>query len=207
MRAPLLVAVLVLFVYLPASANSVSQDAWANIAARIRESIVYIETDEGSCSGLVIDNARDYVLTAAHCDGKNLVADMTPAKVKAKDRKSDLMVLYVEDIDLPALALASGAQAQIGEEVASFGYGWALDRPMFRIGHISDTSANLPDIEGGPFVLIDAAFVSGQSGCPVVNKNGEVVSLVIRTSDRVGVGQRLEKMRDTVGKYFTQAVK
>lgn len=207
MRAPhlLLVTCLLVSLCVPVSAST-TPDEWANIAAKLRESIVYIEMDGGSCSGFVIDNERNYVLTAAHCDGKDLYADSTPAKIKSKDRKSDLMVLYVEDLNRPALALAT-IQAQIGEAVGSLGYGWGLQSPMFRLGHVSDTDAEVPDLEGGPFVLIDAAFVPGQSGCPVVNSKGEVVSIVQKTSDRVGVGQRLEKMRDRVGKYFTQAVK
>lgn len=203
----LVISYLVISLCAPVSASEQDeQDAWANVAAKLKESVVYIETDDGSCSGFVIDNTRDYVLTAAHCDGKNLYADSTPVKIKSKDRKSDLMVLYVEDLDKPALSLST-IQAQIGEEVGSLGYGWGLQTPMFRVGHISDTSAEVPDLDGGPFVLIDAAFVPGQSGCPVVNAKGEVVSIVQKTSDRVGVGQRLDKMRDKVGKYFAQAVK
>lgn len=181
-------------------------DQWGAIAEQIRKSVIYIETDDGSCSGFSIDDARDYVLTAAHCDGKNLVAAMTPAKIKAKDTKSDLMVLYVEDLDAPALRLAD-VQAQVGEEVASFGYGWSLDRPMFRVGHISDNSAEVPNLAGGPFVIVDAAFVPGQSGCPVVNAKGEVVSIVQLTTDRAGFGQQLQKLKDKVGKYFEPRTK
>jgi S1-C subfamily serine protease len=60
----------------------------------------------------------------------------------------------------------------------------------------------MPGIEGGPFVMIDAAYVGGQSGGPCINIQGEVVSIVQRASNLVGIGVGAEKLRDRIGKFF-----
>ena len=177
---------------------------WTVVAAKLRDSVVNIETSEdGRCSGFVIDNVRDFVMTAAHCAGEEMYVDSEPAVVRAKDVKNDLMVLYVKGIDHDALSMAT-ADPKIGEPVATYGFGWGLERPLFRTGHISDNKAMVPGIEGGPWVIVDAAFIPGQSGGPVVNLKGELVSIVLRTSDRDGFGAGVEVIRDKFGKYFTR---
>lgn len=173
---------------------------WQAIATQLRESIVNIEVEGGRCSGFVIDNNRDFVLTAAHCDGKEMYVDLSPAKVRAKDVKNDLMVLEVEGIDRPALKL--GRNPKIGDEVASYGYGWGLERPIFRVAHVSDDKTSIPGLEGGPWILVDAPFVPGQSGGPVVNLRNEVVSIVQRGGDGVGLGVGADVIAAKVGKYF-----
>jgi S1-C subfamily serine protease len=185
------------------SAAAEAQSKWTAAAAKLRESIVNVESSMGRCTGFVIDNEKDLVLTAAHCDGPELYADLTPAKIKAKDVKNDLLVLHVEGIDRPALKLAK-KNPIIGEEVASYGYGWGLERPMFRVAHISDDNSFVTSIEGGPWFVFDAGFVGGQSGGPVVNIDGEVVSVVQRSGDGTGLGMGVEVIAEKVGKYFGQ---
>lgn len=181
---------------------------WSAVAEKTRESIVYINSADGSCTGFVVDdNAKgdtDRVLTAAHCDaepGHPLFADSAIARVIWKHVKSDLMILEVADTGRPAITVAK-KNPKTGEEVASYGFGYALERPMFRTAHVSDEAAVLPDVEGGPFVMIDAAFVGGQSGGPCVNAAGEVVSIVQRASNLIGIGVGAETMRDKVGRYI-----
>lgn len=175
---------------------------WTVIADKLRDSIVNIELEGGRCSGFIIDNERDFVLTAAHCDGKDMYVDLAPAKVRAKDVKNDLMVLFVEGIDRPALKLAA-RNPKIGEEVASYGFGWGLERPIFRVAHVSDDKTTVPQLEGGPWILVDGGFVAGQSGGPVVNIKNEVVTIVQRGGDGVGLGVGADVIREKVGKYFT----
>ena len=88
--------------------------------------------------------------------------------------------------------------------MASYGYGYALERPMFRTAHVSDEAAQIPDIEGGPFVMIDAAYVGGQSGGPCINAAGEVVSIVQRASNLIGIGVGAETIREKVGRYLAK---
>lgn len=183
---------------------------WSPIADKLAKSIVYIETTSGSCTGFVV-NAKatnkdkedvDYILTAAHCDGPEMYADQTLAHVLFKDTKKDLMVIEVADLDRPALTLAK-SNPKIGDEVASFGFGWGLERPMFRTAHVSDDDTYIPENGiGGPLIVIDAQFVPGQSGGPVVNAAGEVALMVQRGGGGVGIGVGAETMRSKMGRYL-----
>jgi S1-C subfamily serine protease len=183
---------------------------WPLAAGKLSKSVVYIENAHGSCTGFVInadvkkekEPDRDYILTAAHCEGDDLYADQTVAKVIWKDTKKDLMVLAVEDLGRPALKLAKD-NPKIGDEVASLGYGWGLERPMFRTAHVSDDDTYIPeDGIGGPLIVIDAQFVSGQSGGPVINAAGEVALIVQRGGQGVGIGVGAETIRSKTGKYW-----
>jgi S1-C subfamily serine protease len=182
---------------------------WTTAVERLAKSTVYIEVKGGGCTGFVIntrldkdDEKKTIILTAAHCDGEQLYADQTPAKVLFKDTKKDLMVLEVDDLDRPALRLATQDPA-VGHLVASYGFGYSLERPMFRVAHVSDDKTYIPET-GGPFYVIDAAFVPGMSGGAVVNVAGEVVMIVQMASDRVGLGIGAEAIKSKVGRFFAK---
>ena len=117
--------------------------------------------------------------------------------------KSALMVLFVEDIDRPALKLAKH-DPEIGEEIASYGFGWALEKPLFRVAHVSVDGVSLEGYERAQRYGIDASFVGGQSGGPVFNPLGEVVMIVQLGNDQAGFGVGAEVLEDKVGKYFTK---
>jgi len=183
---------------------------WIPLADKLGKSVVYIENTSGSCTGFVINADAtnkdkedvDYILTAAHCNGEGLYVDQTAAKVLWLDTKKDLMVLEVSDLNRPALKLAKD-NPKVGDEVASLGYGWGLERPMFRTAHVSDDDTYIPeDGIGGPFIVIDAQFVSGQSGGPVINTAGEVALIVQRGGGAVGIGVGAEVIRSKTGKYW-----
>jgi len=178
---------------------------WTAIADKLGQSIVTVENAKGSCTGFVInDHAKgdkDYVLTADHCYGPELYADHALARAIFRDGKKDLMILEVDDLDRPAVALAAKNPAQ-GDEVASLGFGYALEKPMLRIAHISNPAISLPEMEGNPYVMIDAGYVPGQSGGPNVNASGEVVSIVQAASGLVGIGQGTEAIRDRIHRYL-----
>lgn len=181
---------------------------WSVAVALLHQATVYLETTGGSCTGFVASTVeRDgdkftRIVSAAHCDGKELYADQTPAKVVFKDTKKDLMVIETEHLDRPGLKL-SAKDPKVGEIVGSYGYGYSLERPLFRVAHISDDKTYIAtDGIGGPLLVLDAAFVSGQSGGPVVNPLGEVVMIVQMASDRVGLGIGAEAIRGKIGRYF-----
>jgi len=181
---------------------------WTAQATKLAQSVVYIQSDDGSCTGFVIHSHygdkgnKDLILTADHCFAAGLYADREPARVVSKDPKKDLMVLEIDNTDKPALLLAKHNPHQ-GEVVASFGYGYALERPMLRITTIADDNTYIPqDGIGGPLMVTDAAFVPGQSGGPVVNAAGEVVMIVQRGSGTVGLGVGAETIRSRMGRYL-----
>jgi serine protease Do len=134
-----------------------------------------------------------------------MYVDLAPAKVRAKDVKNDLMVLEVEGIDRPALKLAV-KNPLIGEQVATYGFGWGLERPLFRISHISDTETQIQNSglpNAGPFFAVDSNFMPGQSGGPVVNGRNEVVAIVqLGSNTGIGLGIGAEAIKAKVGRYF-----
>lgn len=184
--------------------TTISAADWTTTAKTLNKSVVFVSNEMGSCTGFVVnDNAKggkDYVLTANHCYGNELYADGSLAKAIFRDVKKDLMILEVDDLDRPALALAPKNPEQ-GAVVASFGFGMGLNRPMLRVAEVSDDAMELSD-DNGPFVAIDAAFVPGQSGGPVVNINGEVVAIVQMGTDRMGVGVGVETIHDKIKRFL-----
>lgn len=195
---------LVLFVSAPLMASN-----WNPIAIQVQKSISFLENSEGSCTAFSIDSKRDYVLTAAHClgsdpEGKDILVDQSPVKVISKDSKHDLLVLEVKGIDKPSLRLAK-ENPKIGDEVASYGYGLGLERPLFRVSHVSDDKTTI-DGSGLPtnLIAVDTQFVPGQSGGPVVDVNGDLVMIVEAGGQGVGLGPGAEVIKSKVGKYFEQ---
>lgn len=183
---------------------------WTAVAAKVRKSIVYLTGPSGSCTAWVSDQKKDYVITAAHCDQAkdSILIDGLPAKVVAKDIKKDLMALEVKGLDKPALHLAKD-NPKIGDEIASYGFGMALERPFFRIAHVSDDGLFIPyDGIGGPFILTDANFIGGQSGCPAFDLSGNVVMIVQMGSNQgFGLGVGAETIKDKMGRFFEQVAK
>jgi hypothetical protein len=113
-------------------------DPWHLIVARLLEKSVVQLSD--NCSGFVVNEAEDYVLTAKHCGAedpsKPVVVDKIPGKVVATDVQKDLLIVHVPGIDKPALKFA-GSATVYGQVVASFGYGGGYERPMLRITNVS----------------------------------------------------------------------
>jgi S1-C subfamily serine protease len=186
---------------------------WATLVKDLARSVVAIERNDNgvSCTGFVInsrvkkdDEDLDYVLTAAHCEADKLWADQSEARVIAKNKEKDLIVLAIEDSGRPALKLAAD-NPRIGEEVASFGYGYGLEKPMLRMTHIAAETYIPYEGIGGPLFMTDATFVGGQSGGPVINAAGEVVMVVQRGTDSVGIGVGADTIRSKVGKYWEKS--
>lgn len=184
--------------------KTVSASDWTGKIEQALKSVVFIETDEGTCTGFVVDVTRKYVQTAAHCDGDKVWIDRVVAKIVSKDTKKDLAVFEVKDLDptRPALKLAV-KDPEIGQEVMSIGYGMGLERPLFRKAMVSDTALTIPEGNiGGPFIALDSAFVGGQSGGPVINHEGEVVMIVQRASGTTGIGVAASIIRERVGRFW-----
>jgi S1-C subfamily serine protease len=206
-RRLLFTSVLVVIFQFP----SMTMQDWTTVVELLAKATVYIETKGGGCTGFVIntvldkdDDKKTRLLTAAHCEGEQMYADQTPTKVLFKDTKKDLMILETDDLERPALKLASG-DPKVGDLVASYGYGYSLERPMFRVAHVSDDKTYVSENGiGGPLFMLDAAFVPGQSGGPVVNAAGELVMIVQLATDRVGLGVGAEVIKAKVGRFFAK---
>lgn len=200
-RISALIAIVLLTLHAPA-ANA--RTDWTTLVKVLKDSVVLLEADDGLCSGFVINKEQNYVLTAAHCDGASLYAHQRPVVRVYKDRKFDLMILQVDGLRKPALPIASD-NPKVGDEVASYGYGMGLDNPILRVSRISEVAVMIE--QGGPFIMVDGAFLAGQSGGPVMNKLGEVVMIVQLRGNSVGLGRGAEDFRGRIKDYLPKVVK
>jgi S1-C subfamily serine protease len=182
---------------------------WTPVHLKLRNAVVFIEAfDEhgvgrtGSCTGWSINTVKHYFLTASHCDAPMILADGTTAVKVFKDERHDLLVLRVEELDLPALKLAV-RDPDPGDEVASMGYGFGLVDPMFRLAHISNVDLQIEEL-ASQYIMIDAAFIGGQSGGPLANVAGEVIAIIQRGGNGLGIGVGADVIKKRAGKYFSQ---
>lgn len=201
---------LALLILLPISLGIASERS-----KKLEKAVVYIESLDGKCSGFISDSAyktdkgedKDLVITAAHCDGKELTVDGQPAKVKAKFQREDLLVLEVDDTGKPALKLAM-KNPDVEQHVTSVGFGYALEKPLVRQANISQVDLRMPEAEfQSEYIALDAPFVGGQSGGPVVDQESNVVMIVQFGSSTVGFGVGAETIKKKVGKYFERPIK
>jgi S1-C subfamily serine protease len=201
-------SIILLFVY--TLSTHVYATDWPALVKALEKSVVTIERDDKgtSCTGFIInakgrrdDEDVDFVLTANHCFAEKLYADQAEANVVARNTEKDLLVLAIEDSGRPAMKLAQD-NPKVGEELASFGYGLGLEKPLFRIAHVSAETYIPYEGIGGPIFFVDGAFVGGQSGGPCVNAAGEVVMVVQRSTPATGIGVGAETLRQRVGRYW-----
>ena len=157
---------------------------WSAAAAKMMASSIEIKTPKGQtyCTGFVIDNERDFVMTADHCmheeDGSASVAvvDGKNAWEVQGDGSLDYAVLQVPGIDRPALQ-ASTKPLKTGNQVGSFGFGAGLSPGMFRTAYVAAAQMQLFKMPG-TFVVYDTNFIGGMSGGPIGTSDGKVVGMV-----------------------------
>jgi S1-C subfamily serine protease len=156
-------------------------------------SIVVIQTDIPSTTtgvGLgtgVIINDQGAILTALHVveDAQSIkvsFADGTEseATVEAVDEENDIAVLVTEllpDVIVPAVL---GGGLQIGDETYAVGHPLGLVGSL-SAGVVSGLDRSLTRDNGAPLnglIQFDAAVNPGNSGGPLLNRNGQVVGIV-----------------------------
>ncbi len=148
--------------------------------------------DAGAASGValgagVVVNAEGAVLTALHVvEGGGSIrvrfADGTraAARVTSKQAARDIAVLAVDrlpDVVVPAVL---GGGAQVGDDVFAVGNPLGLQRSL-TAGVVSATDRKVRADEGrtlNDLIQFDAAVNPGNSGGPLLNRDGQVVGVV-----------------------------
>jgi len=150
---------------------------------------------EGLGSGFIVSH-DGYIVTNEHVvhgaaeilvtlmDGRQLEAELVGA-----DETTDLAVLKVDAVDLPAAPLGDSEDLLIGEWVIAignpFGYLLADRNPSVTVGVVSALGRDVrPESTGNDspqiwsnMIQTDAAINPGNSGGPLVNARGEVVGV------------------------------
>jgi serine protease Do len=99
-----------------------------------------------------------------------------PAAVVGSDAVTDIALLRIEGVHLPALRLGSSQQVAVGDAVIAIGDPYGLGQSV-SAGIVSARGRVLEDDPYIDFLQTDAAINRGNSGGPLVTVNGEVVGV------------------------------
>ena len=147
------------------------------------------EPVRGLGSGFIL-SADGFVMTNAHViDGADdVVVTLTDkrefkAKVVGADKRTDIAVLKIEALGLPAVKTGDVGKVKVGEWVMAIGSPFGLDNSV-TAGIVSakqrDTGEYLP------FIQTDVAINPGNSGGPLINLRGEVIGVNSQIYSRSG---------------------
>lgn len=149
-----------------------------------------------SGTGFVISN-DGYILTNNHViDSGNTIKVRTSdgeehaAELIGQDPNTEIAVLKVEGLGLPALALGDSDAAKTGELVVAVGN--PLSDQLYgtvTVGYLSATNRSMQLSTNGEemeMLQTDAAINPGNSGGPLINSKGEVIG--INTMKRIFAG-------------------
>ena len=144
------------------------------------------EQKVGLGTGVII-NADGDILTANHVIvGAKLITltfadgSATTATIKSQDPKTDIAVLTPDQAPSVIVPAVMGGGVQIGDEAYAVGHPLGLTRSL-SAGVISGLDRSIK-VENGAtlegLIQFDAAVNPGNSGGPLLNRNGQVVGIV-----------------------------
>jgi len=164
------------FNLLKASASS----DFSGIIEDVVKSVVTIKTDVSQGTGFLIDN-RGYVITNAHVlsGGTTLLVqnyEQTNFETQfiGYNAEFDIALLKISG-DFEKLNLGNSNEIQIGEKVIAIGNPLGLQFSVSEgiISAVHRVGANNVDA----YIQTDAALNPGNSGGPLINKQGEVIGI------------------------------
>lgn len=161
-------------------------------------------------AGFVVDT-QGHVLTNYHViRGAETVTirgfdnQTQAARVVGHDPLTDLALLQVADLNLPALSLGDSQRMSSGHFVWAIGSPFGLDQSV-SMGIIS--SADRPTLLDSPFqdfLQTDASINPGNSGGPLLDARGNVVGINTATSDSSNSGISFALPSDTARQVLQQ---
>ncbi len=156
-----------------------------------------VARQRGGGSGVILD-PNGYIVTNAHVvDGAGRVqvllasrrnGDPEPrsilkpqpslreAKVLGVDVETDLAVLQIDEVNLPALELADSDTVRQGQIVFAFGSPLGLENTV-TMGVVSSSARQLEPDHPMIYIQTDSAINPGNSGGPLLNVEGEVIGI------------------------------
>ncbi|MBA7677315.1 hypothetical protein ES703_85572 [subsurface metagenome] len=165
------------------------------VVAKVKPSVVAIQTDQGAGSGWIIREdgiivTNNHVVTGARTIAITLDDERTFAAREVRtDPLTDLAVVTIDAEDLPAAEMGNCNLLKVGQPVAAIGNALGLGIRMTG-GWISRLEVSIPISPGQTLdnlIETDAAINPGNSGGPLVNMAGEVIGITSVKISQVGV--------------------
>ena len=165
------------------------------VVAKVKPSVVAIQTDGGAGSGWIISEdgiivTNNHVVTGAQTIAITLDDSRTfTSEMVRTDPLTDLAIVKIDAQDLPAADIGDSSTLQVGEQVAAIGNALGLGISM-KGGWVSRLGVSIPVSPGqtlDDLIETDAAINPGNSGGPLVNMAGEVIGITSVKVAQVGV--------------------
>ena len=163
-----------------------------------------------STEGYIVTN--NHVIASAERIEVNYNKRIYPAELIGTDPSTDLAVIKINETNLPAIALSSSKNVQVGEWVIAVGNPYTLASTV-TAGIVSAKGRRIGILEDKfpieSFIQTDAAINPGNSGGALVNKKGELVGINSAILSRTGsyTGYAFAIPVDIVKKVFNDLVK
>ncbi len=138
----------------------------------------------GLGSGVII-TSDGYILTNNHVvDGADEIRVSLPgahkdyiAKIIGSDKATDVAILKIDAVDLPAATIADSSKARVGDVVLAIGNPFELEQSV-TMGIISALGRNEPGIvDRANFIQTDAPINPGNSGGALIDAQGRVIGI------------------------------
>ncbi len=180
---------LLLTVPAPARADKPDDKSVEQIAEKVRKSVVVITTPgrddkrSGLGTGFVI--GEGLIATNYHVigEGRAILVETADGKkheataVHAFDRTLDLAIIRINLKDLPILQLADSTKLKDGQTVVAVGNPHGLKYSV-----VSGVLSGRRDIDGRPMLQLAMPVERGNSGGPVVDRDGKVLGVITMKS-------------------------
>ena len=190
-----------------------SQEDFTGIVQEAIKSVVTISTDKSVASGFII-NSDGYLITNYHVisgsGGEARAIDYArnfyQARVIGADELRDLALLKIEG-DFETLELADSNELQVGEKVIAIGNPLGLSFTVTE-GIISGLERAGPN-GLNEYIQTDVSLNPGNSGGPLINKQGEVVGInnfKIGGAEALGFALESNSIKNSVNKMANQTL-
>ncbi len=153
---------------------------WAQVASRAQGWSVSVRADQNYGAGVILDPAG-LVLTNLHVvkDARAISvtpfgADVTPVELLDSDLELDLALLQMPEPVLNAATIGSSRGVGVGDEVMAVG------SPRKMYFSVSRGMVSFPNrfLDGVEYIQTDLPINVGNSGGPLVDREGRVVGIV-----------------------------
>jgi serine protease Do len=157
----------------------------AAVAEAVLPAVVQIEARRGGLGSGFVYDPDGFIFTNAHVVGNSETVTVVfqdgtrmTGEVVVNEPAADVAVVQVQARDLPYVPL-SNEEPRVGQLAIAMGSPFGLDQTV-TAGIVSALDRDVPISRGTTLenaIQTDAAINSGNSGGPLVNRNGEVIGI------------------------------